>query len=158
MSRRRCLACIASTFGRVEFDTLRHLARDEGLPQIDSVLASTTATITVGRNPILLGTKVESLQRLSRALTGAIAATFSHATILQVQSTDGAELSVRVSHVAGDGWIVASWFTDPDLSLRLDLVNAVRRWRAVVVTNARYQALSRGLSTAGPFAFIDTHL
>src|SRR5581483_386530 len=146
-------------FGRVEFETLRHLARDEGLPLIDSVVASTTATITVGKNPILLGTEVERLQRLSRALTGAIAATFSCSTILQIQSVGGAELSVRVSHGASDGWIVASWFTDrPDLSLRLDLVNAVRQWRAVVVTNAHYQALSRGLATAGPFAFIDTHL
>jgi hypothetical protein len=145
----------------VEFEALRRLAQDEGLPAIDGVLAATATSISVGKNPILLGSTMEDLRRLGRVLTGAIATSFYGATILQVQSAAGAEMSFRISQIAGDGWIVVSWFTDrPDLLLRFDLTEGVKRWRAVVLTTARFQALSRGLDSAEreSFAFIDTQL
>jgi hypothetical protein len=145
----------------VDFETLRRLAEDEGLPPIDDVLAATAASISIGKNPILLGFTIDSLRRLGRVITGGIASSFCSAAILQVHCTAGAEVSFRVSRMAGDGWIVASWFTDrPDLLLRFDLVEAMRRWRAVVLTTAHYQALSRGLESTEreSFAFIDTRL
>jgi hypothetical protein len=128
---------------------------------MDDALVAITASISIGKNPILLGTKIDSLRRLGRAVAGALAATFGDATIFQVQCTTGSELSFRISRVTGDGWIVASWFTDrPDLLLRFDLVDTAARWRAVVLTTARYQALSRGLASTDleSFAFIDAQL
>jgi hypothetical protein len=145
----------------VDLEPLRRFAQDEGLPPIDEVLAATTASISIGKNPILLGTEMDSLRRLGRAITSAIAATFGEATILQIQCTAGSELSIRSSQATGDGWIVASWFTDrPDLLMRLDLAEAVKAWRAVVLTTARYQALSRGLASTEreSFAFIHARL
>jgi hypothetical protein len=130
----------------MEIGTLRDLARAEGLPEIDDALAATVASITVGRHPILLGTTVDGMRRLGRALTGAIAASSSTASIIQGELTAVAGLTLRVAQEAGEGWVIISCFTDrPDLSFRLDFAST-SQWRAVFVTTAPFEAVSLGLA------------
>jgi hypothetical protein len=145
----------------MDFAVLKQFALVEGLPPADESLAAAAASISIGRQPVLLGSGREDLLRLARAFTAALTASFSHATVLQIHCTAAADLSFRVNSVASEGWVVVAWFTDrPDLSFRFDVGRRVDPWRAVLVTTARYHAIIQALDPGRRrrFALIETPL